>query len=76
MHEAFMTHFVGLSLSLVLAVIYGRIGRQGVFWMVLLSLPQTVCHELCHLVVGLVTGARVSGFSIFPRPEQYRRREK
>ncbi len=33
----------------------------------LLALPGTICHELCHFCVGMVTGAAPSSLSIVPR---------
>jgi hypothetical protein len=32
-----------------------------------LNLPGTLCHELCHFCVGLVTGAAPSSLTIVPR---------
>lgn len=33
----------------------------------MLALPGTICHELCHFCVGLVTGAAPGALSIVPR---------
>lgn len=38
------------------------------FWILsLLKLPGTLAHELCHLVPGLLLGARPVGFTIIPK---------
>jgi hypothetical protein len=33
----------------------------------LLSVPGTICHELCHFCIGFITGAAPSGLTIIPR---------
>jgi hypothetical protein len=40
------------------------------FWLVsLLALPGTVCHELCHWVVGKLLNGRPVHFTVIPRRE-------
>jgi hypothetical protein len=60
-------HFAGILLVIMLAVLQGRVGRIGAFWQICWALPGTLLHELSHLIVAAVTGARPVGFSIIPR---------
>ena len=62
-------HFAGLLLVILLAVLQGRVGRIGAFWQICWALPGTILHELSHLLVAAVTGARPVGFSVVPRRE-------
>jgi len=62
-------HFAGVLLVILLAALQGRVGRIGTFWQICWLLPGTLLHELSHLVVAAVTGARPVGFSIIPRRE-------
>lgn len=60
-------HFAGVLLVILLAVLQGRVGRIGTCWQICWALPGTLLHELSHLLVAAVTGARPVGFSIVPR---------
>jgi hypothetical protein len=65
-------HFAGLLLVILLAVLQARVGRIGAFWQICWALPGTVLHELSHLIVAAVTGARPVGFSIIPHRDSAR----
>ncbi len=58
--------FLYLVPSLALAVLIHVLTSTHPFFF-LLALPGTVCHELCHFCVGVVTGAAPSSLSIVPR---------
>lgn len=47
------------------ALIYALSRRYPIF--LLLQLAGTICHELAHFVVGLLTFAQPASFSIIPR---------
>ncbi len=59
-----------LVASVVLVAVFAA-GLRAVrdsFWRVaLLSLPGTIAHELSHLLLGYVLGARPQRFSLWPR---------
>jgi hypothetical protein len=55
-----------LAPSLALAVVIKILGRRHDFF-ILLYLAGTICHELAHYCVGLLTMARPSSFSVMPR---------
>jgi hypothetical protein len=55
-----------LAPSLLLALVIRRLSSfHPVFF--LFTLAGTICHELAHFCVGLLTGARPAGFSVMPR---------
>lgn len=60
MHELFY-----LAPSLALAAVTWVLARRWIFCSVLL-LPGTLCHELAHFLVGLLTFARPASLSIIP----------
>lgn len=64
-----LSHFIGLLVVILLAVLQGRVGRAGAFWQICWFLPGTVLHELSHLLAAALTGGRPVGFSIIPRRE-------
>ena len=52
--------------SLALALVIRRLSSvHPVFF--LFTLAGTICHELAHFCIGLLTGARPAGFSVVPR---------
>lgn len=55
-----------LAPSLALAAALWVLSRRYSFFM-LLQLPGTLCHELAHFLVGLLTFARPASLSIIPR---------
>ena len=55
-----------LAPSLALAVVLRALARRHPFFF-LFTLAGTVCHELAHFVVGLVTCARPGSISVVPR---------
>lgn len=55
-----------LAPSLALAgVIRALTRRHAIFF--LFQLAGTICHELAHLLVGFITGARPGSFTVMPR---------
>lgn len=62
-------HFVGVLCVISLGMLQERVGRSGAFWQIVWAVPGTILHELSHLLVAAVTGARPVGFSVFPRRE-------
>jgi len=63
-------HLAGFVPSVVLVVIFYVFlrGARATMWRIaLLSLPGTIAHELMHLIVGFVLGAKPQGFSLWPR---------
>ena len=59
-------HFMGLLLVIMLAVMQARIGRIGPFWLICWSFFGTALHEATHLFIGILTGGKISGFTVFP----------
>lgn len=55
-----------LAPSLALAVVIRALARRHPFFF-LFTLAGTICHELAHFVVGLVTFARPGSLSVVPR---------
>eukprot|EP01034_Spumella_vulgaris_P029165 gene29165-36167_t len=52
--------------SLALALVIRRLSSvHPIFF--LFTLAGTICHELAHFCIGLLTGARPAGFSVVPR---------
>lgn len=56
---------VYIAPSIFLAILIGILSRKHPFFF-LFQLTGTICHELAHLCVGLLTGARPASFSIIP----------
>jgi len=52
--------------SLALAVVIRALARRHPFFFIF-TLAGTLCHELAHFVVGLVTFARPASLSVVPR---------
>ncbi|HVP88566.1 MAG TPA: hypothetical protein VMU79_10845 [Casimicrobiaceae bacterium] len=58
------------SVALVVAAYLLLLSLRYSMWRVaLLALPGTIAHELMHLLVGYVLGARPHGFSVWPRAQ-------
>ncbi len=55
-----------LAPSLLLALLIRALSARHPFFF-LFTLAGTICHELAHFVVGLLTGARPASFTIIPR---------
>lgn len=55
-----------LAPSMALAVVIRALARRHPFFF-LFTLAGTLCHELAHFVVGLVTLARPASLSVVPR---------
>ena len=55
-----------LAPSLALALVIRALARRHPFFF-LFTLAGTICHELAHFVVGLVTFARPASLSVLPR---------
>lgn len=55
-----------LAPSLALALVIRRLSARHPFFF-LFTLAGTVCHELAHFGVGLLTGARPATFTVIPR---------
>ncbi|MES2257630.1 MAG: hypothetical protein V4724_03875 [Pseudomonadota bacterium] len=55
-----------LAPSLLLALVIRRLSARHPFFF-LFTLAGTVCHELAHFCVGLLTGARPAAFTVIPR---------
>lgn len=55
-----------LAPSLLLALLIRALSARHPFFF-LFTLAGTICHELAHFVVGLLTGARPAAFTIIPR---------
>jgi hypothetical protein len=63
-------HQAGFVPSVVLVVIvyvFLRGARATMWRIALLSLPGTIAHELMHLIVGFVLGAKPQRLSLWPR---------
>lgn len=43
--------------------------RRGNLAFAVIALPGTVSHELAHWCIGFISGARPTGFSVWPRRE-------
>ncbi len=52
--------------SLALGLLFTALARRFPFF-ILLLLAGTICHELMHWLVGLLTGGRPASLSIIPR---------
>lgn len=52
--------------SAVLAWVFARLARLHPLFFVF-TLAGTVCHELAHLIVGAITGAKPVSLSLIPR---------
>jgi hypothetical protein len=61
-HRALLTY---LAPSLALALVIRYLTRRHPLFFVL-TLAGTVCHELAHFLVGLVTAAQPASFSVIP----------
>lgn len=59
-----------LAPSAALALVIRRLAAWHPFFL-LFRLAGTICHELAHFFVGLVTYARPAGFSVMPRRVAY-----
>lgn len=55
-----------LAPSLALALLIRSLSARHPFFF-LFTLAGTVCHELAHFCVGLLTGARPAAFTVIPR---------
>ncbi len=55
-----------LVFALLAFALQHALRRRVLLWAIL-TLPATLLHELAHLAVGLVTGARPSSFNLLPR---------
>ena len=55
-----------LAPSVLLALVIRFLSARHPFFF-LFTLAGTICHELAHFCVGLLTAARPASFSIFPR---------
>lgn len=55
-----------LAPSIALALLIRALAARHPFFF-LFTLAGTVCHELAHFCVGLLTGARPASFSVIPR---------
>lgn len=55
-----------LAPSLALALVIRSLSARHPFFF-LFTLAGTVCHELAHFCVGLLTGARPAAFTVIPR---------
>ncbi|BDU76924.1 hypothetical protein [Mesoterricola sediminis] len=56
--------------ALIAAALFGLHALRRAFWLfALLTLPGTLAHETCHLVLGLLLRAQPSGFTVVPRRE-------
>lgn len=55
-----------LAPSLLLALLIRRLAAVHPFFF-LFTLAGTICHELAHFCVGLLTGARPASFTVVPR---------
>lgn len=65
-HPAELRMLLYLLPSIALAPLLAMLGRlHPVFF--LFRLAGTICHELAHFCIGLLTGARPQSFSIIPR---------
>lgn len=53
--------------AMVLALWAIRQMRGSLWLLSLLVLPGTICHELAHLLVGLLLNGQPHGFSVLPR---------
>ena len=65
-------HQSGFLPSVVLVVaayVLLRSLRHSMWRVALFSLPGTIAHELMHLGVGYVLGAKPHGFSVWPRAQ-------
>jgi len=64
----FVWHFCGILFIIALTTVQVRMSyHRATFLMVLFNLSGVVLHEVCHLVVGWVLGAKPVSFSIIPR---------
>lgn len=61
-----------LAACLLLFSLRGWTGARFPLAGALLTLPATLLHESCHLLVAWVTGGRPRGFSLVPRRETAR----
>ena len=55
-----------LAPTVPMAIIIYQLSRRHPFFFLFL-LTGTICHELAHLCVGFLTGARPADFSLIPR---------
>ena len=55
-----------LAPSLLLALVIRRLSACHPFFF-LFTLAGTICHELAHFCVGMLTGARPAAFTVIPR---------
>lgn len=55
-----------LAPSLALAGVIRALARRHAFFLVF-TLAGTLCHELAHFIVGLVTAARPASLTVVPR---------
>jgi len=55
-----------LAPSLALALLIRALSRRFAIFHVF-TLAGTICHELAHFLIGLVTGARPASFTVIPR---------
>jgi hypothetical protein len=64
--EVLLNVLLYLAPSLLLALVIRRLAAfHPIFF--LFTLAGTICHELAHFCVGVLTGARPAGFSVMPR---------
>lgn len=69
-HSISYLQAIALILLVIFIGIHASIKKQYV--LLLLSLPSTVMHELCHLMMALLSYGRPSSFSIIPKKENDR----
>ena len=57
--------------ALLVVALYALLrGARASMWRIaLLSFPGTAAHELAHLLVGLLLGAKPHGFSVWPQAD-------
>ncbi len=75
-NSAWLHHWLPMGLTRPVAIYLGAIvlalwvirQMRGSPWLLsLLVLPGTICHELSHLLVGLLLNGQPHGFSVWPR---------
>ncbi len=60
---------IALILLFVFMIIHFKIKQQYV--LLFLALPSTIMHELCHLIIALLSNGKPSSFSIIPKRENH-----